>query len=90
MQWIKIPPYKVTVVNRTGAGDTFAAGFIAKLYDFLQSKQDPRQLTGQQLEHLWKKCAEYGGAAAAFKISRNHAPDKNELEEFLKTAEVDI
>ncbi len=89
-QWIKIPPYKVTVVNRTGAGDTFAAGFITKLYDFLQTKQDPRQLSGQQLEHLWKKCAEFGNAAAAYKISYNHAPNRNEMEEFLKNAVADI
>ncbi len=82
--WIKIPAFSVAIVNSTGAGDTFAAGFIAKLYDFLQTKQDPRQISGTQLEHLWKKCAEYGTGAAALKISRNKAPNRAEIEEFLK------
>jgi sugar/nucleoside kinase (ribokinase family) len=77
-----VPSYDVTVINRTGAGDTFAAGFIAKLHEFLQEGYDPRYLADSGLERFWNQCVEFGAAAAAFRISHNYAPTKAELEVF--------
>ncbi len=42
---VNIPVFKVEVMNRTGAGDTFAAGFIAYMFEHILNVEDFEQLT---------------------------------------------
>ena len=67
----RVPAFKVEVVDTTGAGDAYAAGFT---YAFL---------SGFSLE----ECGRIGNAVAALKIRREGAreglPTLGELEEFL-------
>jgi sugar/nucleoside kinase (ribokinase family) len=74
----------IKVLNRTGAGDTFAAGFIAKLYENISSLEDYYKKTTDQKTWLFKVCLIYASAASALKISTGNAPSKTEIQEFLK------
>lgn len=71
---IKIPPHKVKVVDTTGAGDAFSAGFITGI------------LENQELE----VCGKMGNATAAIKIqqlgAREGLPSRDILEKFLENA----
>jgi len=74
----------VKILNRTGAGDTFAAAFIAKLYENIQSIEDYYKKTTDQKTWLFKVCLIYASAASALKISTGNPPTKDEIQEFLK------
>ncbi len=65
--------YDVEVVNTTGAGDVFSAGFIAGMLDGLG----------------FRDACELANAAAAFKVTGNSSrtsPDREQLAAFLKNA----
>lgn len=66
---IEVPAYSVKAVDTTGAGDAFAAGFIASILD------------GKPVN----EAIEYGNLVAAIKVTRLGAqvsPTKNEVEEY--------
>lgn len=75
---IKLPSFRVDVVDTTGAGDAYAVGF---LYGLLHNKS---------LKH----CGILGNAVAAMQIrevgGRNGLPTVNELQSFLKSFEITI
>lgn len=69
---IDVPAFKVKVIDATGAGDAFSAGFIF----------------GHLKNFNLEKAAELGNAAAAFCIARKGAralPSQKQLEVFLNT-----
>ena len=74
--------FNVNVVNRTGAGDTYAAGFLAYLYNTLQ---DPSQFIGMEdrkLMKILKDASVFGSKAAAIKVSTGSAPTYQEILDF--------
>lgn len=81
---INIPIISVTVKNRTGAGDTFAAGFIAYIFNHLKNAQEYRQLDKIKQINLLKQAAEYATVAAALKVSTGVAPNAEDITDFQK------
>ncbi len=77
-----IPIIPVEVKNRTGAGDNFAAGFIAYLYEHIENKNDFDNLSNEDLFNLMVECGKYASAAGALKVSTGKSPNKGELEKF--------
>lgn len=75
----------VKVKNRTGAGDTFAAGFIAKLTENLGSIEEYRKKTIGEREWLFKVCLLYATGASALKVSTGESPDKEDIIKILKS-----
>ncbi|MCP4764401.1 MAG: hypothetical protein GY870_21685, partial [archaeon] len=77
----------VKVKNRTGAGDTFAAGFLAKLYESIKSAEDYRKKTDDEKEWIFKVCLLFATSAAAVKISKGLAPTREEIIKMLEKNE---
>lgn len=61
---IKVPAFKVKVLNSIGAGDSFNAGFIKALDEGLE----------------FEECLKFANATAALKISRKEIPTLQEIE----------
>jgi sugar/nucleoside kinase (ribokinase family) len=83
-----IPSIEVqNIVDRTGAGDCYAAGFLTKLYDKINDKSELSSILKEdkadQLRDLLSSCGKYATISAAFKITKQIPPTRNELEEFL-------
>lgn len=76
----KIPGYKVTVFDTTGAGDSFWGGFLS---EYLKQKKTLEELTWEEL----KTCAVYGNATAALCVQRRGGipaiPKKEEVQQFI-------
>ena len=77
---LNIPVIPTKVVNRTGAGDTFAAGFIAYLFNNIESKDAFIALSSENELELLKNCALYARAAASLKVASGDAPRKAEID----------
>jgi len=76
--------FNVNVVNRTGAGDTYAAGFLAYLYNHLRDSAQFIQMTDDELLKILKEASIFGSKAAAIKISTGSAPSYEEIQKFPK------
>lgn len=87
-QTIHTDTLKVKVVNRTGAGDTFAAGFIAYCLLNLADASEWRKLNTENKKEFLSNAAEFARSAAAYKVSTGDAPSTRQLEEFLKELEL--
>ena len=74
----------VPVVNRTGAGDTFAAAFIAKLFEKIKSEEEYYNMTVEQKEWLFKVCLLFATGAAGVKVSTGNTPTKGEVIDLLQ------
>ncbi len=75
--------FNVKVVNRTGAGDTYAAGFLAYLYKNLQDSAQFIQMNDADLLKILKEASVFGSKAAAIKISTGSAPSYQEIQNFI-------
>lgn len=81
---------EVKVKNRTGAGDTFAAGFIAKLSEQMNSIEEYRKKTMGERDWLFKVCLLYATSASALKVSTGDAPGKEEVIKNLKSIKSEV
>lgn len=77
---LKVPALPVKVVNRTGAGDTFAAGFIAFIFNNISNVNEFRALSLQNRSKLLIEAGIYATKAAAFRISSGNTPTNSDLE----------
>lgn len=93
--WLRFGPKKeprmlhqkiidLPVINRTGAGDTFAAGFIGKLFEKIGSEQSYKEMSDGEKEWMFKVCLLYATAASALKVSTGDAPKKSDIVELIQ------
>ncbi len=85
---LKIPSINVQVIDRTGAGDCYAAGFLAKFYDLIENKHALDILLQKEnslkLQEILKECGIFASYTSAYKISKQSAPNKDQIQEFLR------
>lgn len=78
------PVVEVRVKDRTGAGDSFAAGFLAHFAGALGGRDRAafRLLEGYQLRRIVVKACELGSLAAAYRVATARAPTADDLRRF--------
>ncbi|MFX0056838.1 MAG: carbohydrate kinase family protein [Candidatus Hodarchaeota archaeon] len=80
------------IIDRTGAGDCYAAGFLTKLYELVEDKNHLEQLLKKEKLEITKKiltsCIEYSTHAAIYKITKQTTPTKIEMDNFIKTFKI--
>ena len=74
-----IPTIKVKVVDTTGAGDAFNAGFIAGLY---QAKKSAAQLSKPELEKILRQATIIGSLTTTKKGAVSAFPDQQEINKY--------
>ncbi len=85
---IFIPPKEIKVIDRTGAGDCYAAGFLAKIYELIENKAMLVSLltkeNSNELCSVLEECGIFATYTAIYKISTQKAPLKSELNQFIQ------
>jgi len=86
---ISYPGIEVSaIVDRTGAGDCYAAGFLSKIYELIKDKDDLdahlKPENSGKLEALLSECIEYASYTAIYKITKQEAPDKEKMAKFIE------
>jgi len=83
------PGTDVDVVDRTGAGDCYAAGFLTKLNELIEDKNKFNNLldieASNDLKSILTQCIEYATYTAIYKISKLEAPSKEKMDDFIKS-----
>jgi len=76
------------IKDRTGAGDCYAAGFLTKLFDFINDKSDLLKLlqnqTLEQTKEILINCMKQATYTALYKISTQLIPNKENIKDFIK------
>ena len=72
-QIIEIPSFKVPVIDTTGAGDAYAAGFIHYY------------LEGLDLKDIGRRAAACAALQITLSNARDGMPRKDEVEEFIRS-----
>jgi sugar/nucleoside kinase (ribokinase family) len=76
------------VVDRTGAGDCYAAGFLTKLYKSIEDRTQLENLlikkNKEELRNILKQCGKLATYSAIYKITQQKPPTFEELEDFDK------
>lgn len=82
-----IPTQEVKVIDRTGAGDCYAAGFLTKFHQLFKDKSYLQKIFTQEnkdeLLSKLKECGNYATYSAMYKVSHQNSPTKDELEGFI-------
>ncbi|MFX0101620.1 MAG: carbohydrate kinase family protein [Candidatus Hodarchaeota archaeon] len=90
---VPIPIFKVKVLDRTGAGDAFAAGFLLKCHEFIcDGGFLAEYMKVEEMDRrvaLLKEFGTFGAAVAALKISQARTPTSEEVSSFITTASFD-
>ena len=77
-------PFKIDVKTRVGAGDTFAAAFLAKINEKMASCLEYISQTKDELEWLFKVCLLFATGASGVRVASGEFPDAESIRTFLK------
>ncbi len=80
------------IIDRTGAGDCYAAGFLTRLYELVEDKSALNELlkkeNAEKLKPILNSCGQYATYSAIYKITKQLPPTRTDLEEFIKTYKI--
>jgi sugar/nucleoside kinase (ribokinase family) len=75
------------IIDRTGAGDCYAAGFLTKICHLIENISELHELietkNSTKLKEILTSCIEYATYAAIYKITKQTIPNKDELDKFI-------
>ena len=85
---ISFPGIEVAaIIDRTGAGDCYAAGFLTTIYELIESKNEFDDLllleNSSKLKGVLKKCIEFATYTAIYKITKQTSPNKERMKGFI-------
>jgi sugar/nucleoside kinase (ribokinase family) len=84
---VVVPVFQVDVVDRTGAGDAFAAGFLLQCHECIEASGPfipfIESLPAEERQSLIDRTGRFASAVAALKISTGCTPGKQDVEDFL-------
>ncbi|TFF95348.1 MAG: carbohydrate kinase family protein [Promethearchaeota archaeon] len=79
------------VVDRTGAGDCYAAGFLTILMESVKNKAELDDLMKDRQEEfksILKSCGEFATHSAIYKITKQKPPERKELDAFMDSFKI--
>lgn len=75
------------IIDRTGAGDCYASGFLTKLFDQIENRDQLNEVlkkdNSEKLKTILSSCGEFASYSAIYKITKQIAPNQKELEDFI-------
>ncbi len=75
------------IIDRTGAGDCYASGFLTKLFDQIENRDQLNEVlkkdNSEKLKTILSSCGEFASYSAIYKITKQIAPNQNELKDFI-------
>ncbi|MHA1682305.1 MAG: carbohydrate kinase family protein [Promethearchaeota archaeon] len=85
---VHIPVFNVEVIDRSGAGDAFAAGFLLKCHECIEEEgtfmPHLKGLSSDVVHDRLKKIGVFGNAVASLKVSLARTPSGDEVRDFLE------
>ncbi|MFX1314966.1 MAG: carbohydrate kinase family protein [Promethearchaeota archaeon] len=90
---LNFPGIKVSeIIDRTGAGDCYAAGFLTKLHEIVKDKTEFNEFLKQEnsnkLKLILESCGNFATYSAIYKITKQQAPNTKDLEQFINTFDI--